>query len=175
MQKLGLKLQENCINKKTSESKGYFTHATIPYDLNEGGSIYGARLLEWADNLAGYVAIKHRRGSVTTAAFDEFNFVNPIHLGDFITGEAFISGTGKTSMEIFIKFIGEKSVTGERYLAAFGFITYAAKKLKLGETVPKIVGETEEELQIMSGYEERKKKLNEKIQMNKELRNCIKL
>lgn len=169
-------MQENyTITKKTSDSKAYFTHATVPYDLNEGGSIYGARLLEWADNLSGYVAIKHRRGAVTTASFDQFNFVNPIHLGDFITGEAFISGTGDTSMEIFLKFIGEKSVTGERYLAAFGFITYAAKKLKAGEKVPKIVGETEEELSIMAGYEERKRKLKEKIEINKQLRSDIKI
>lgn len=171
-----LKLQGNfTTTKKTSDSKCFFSHATVPYDLNEGGSVYGARILEWADNLSGLVSIKHRRGSVTTASFDQFNFVNPIELGDFIFGEAFISGTGDASMEIFIKFVGEKSVTGERYLAAFGFITYAAKKLKPGEKVPKIEGVTEEETSIIQGYEERKKIIKEKIERNKKLTQIIKL
>ena len=38
-----------------------FSHATVPYDLNEGGSVYGARLLEWADNLSGLVSIKTQK------------------------------------------------------------------------------------------------------------------
>lgn len=169
-------MQENfTTTKKTSDSKCFFSHATVPHDLNEGGSVYGARLLEWADNLSGLVSIKHRRGPVTTASFDQFNFVNPIQLGDFIFGEAFISGTGDASMEIFLKFVGEKSVTGEKYLAAFGFVTYAAKKLKPGEKVPEIIGETDEELSIMQGYEERKKIIRKKIERNKELTQIIKL
>lgn len=167
--------RNSIIIKKTSESKEYFSHAVVPYDLNGGGSVYGARLLEWADNLSGLVALKHRRGAVTTAAFDQFNFVKPIMPGHLIHGEAFISGTGKISMEIFLKFVAEDPVTGNKYLAAYGFITYVAKKLAEGEFVAGIEGETEEELKIMAGYEERKMKLREKIEINKEMESHIEL
>lgn len=168
-------MQKNYIKtKKTSQSKVYFSHATLPTDLNEGGSVYGARLLEWADNLSALVAIKHRRGGVTTASFDSFDFVEPIHLGDFIFGEAFISGVSKKSMEIFVKFMGEDSKTGKKYVAAFGFITYAALNLLDGEEVPNIEAETEEEKLIMKDYPIRKKLVIDKISRNKNLINIIK-
>ncbi|MDO5040856.1 MAG: acyl-CoA thioesterase [Peptoniphilus sp.] len=142
--------------KKTSESRVSFTHATLPTDLNEGGRVYGAKLLEWADNLSAVVAIKHRRGWVTTAAFNSFDFLQGINLGDFIYGKAFISGVSERSMEIFVKFIGEDSVSGKRYVAAMGFITYAALKLKEGEELAGIEGETEEEIEIIKNYPHRK-------------------
>ncbi|WP_138159653.1 acyl-CoA thioesterase [Peptoniphilus catoniae] len=162
-------IRTNIKIKKTSESRVSFTHATLPTDLNEGGSLYGARLLEWADNLSAVVAIKHRRGWVTTVGFNNFNFIKAIHLGDFIYGKAFISGVGKSSMEIFVKFVGEDSVSGERYLAATGFITYAALKLKEGESLPQIEGETEEEIKIISGYSDRKKEDLKRISENRRL------
>ncbi|EFI41350.1 MULTISPECIES: acyl-CoA thioesterase [Peptoniphilus] len=170
-------MQENFTDsvKKTSYSRAFFTHATLPTDLNEGGTVYGARLLEWADNLAGVVAIKHRRGSVTTASFDSFDFLNPIRLGDFIFGEAYISGVGAKSMEIFVKFIGENSVTGDRYLAAMAFITYAALDLKDGETLPKIEGETEDEIRFIADYEKRRAKIKERRERNKDLESRIDL
>lgn len=161
--------------KYTSQSKIHFTHATLPTDLNEGGTVYGARLLEWADNMSAVVAIKHRRGGVTTASFDSFDFIQEINLGDFIHAEAYISGTSDKSMEIFVKLVGEDSVSGERYLAAMSFITYAALNLKEGETVPSIVGETEEEKEIISKYPERKLKIKEKIERNKKLKSILNL
>ncbi|CDZ74397.1 acyl-CoA thioester hydrolase family protein [Peptoniphilus sp. ING2-D1G] len=155
--------------KKTSESRVSFTHATLPTDLNEGGRVYGARLLEWADNISAVVAIKHRRGWVTTAAFNSFDFIQAINLGDFIYGKAFISGVSEKSMEIFVKFIGEDSVSGQRYVAAMGFITYAALKLKDGEKLAGIEGETEEEIEIIKGYPHRKKFDKQRYLEHKEL------
>ncbi|MGO1580770.1 MAG: acyl-CoA thioesterase [Peptoniphilaceae bacterium] len=161
------------IYKKVSDSKTIFTHATLPTDLNEGGTVYGARLLEWADNLSGAVAIRHRRGGVTTASFDNFDFIKPIRLGDIIHGEAYISGVGKKSMEIFVKFISEDSLSGEKYLASMGFITYAALNLKEGEEVAGIIGESQEEIEIIEGYEERKAIIVEKLNRVGKLKSII--
>ncbi|WBW50552.1 acyl-CoA thioesterase [Peptoniphilus equinus] len=166
---------QNIFTKSTADSRVSFSHATVPEDLNEGGHVYGARLLEWADNLSAVIAISHRRGGVTTASFDQFDFIRPIKLGDFVHAKGFISGTGPHSMEIFIKFIGEDSVTGDRYLAAVTFITYAARRLKEGEVVPGIVGDTEEEKTIIAGYEGRRMRVKEKIARNQALFTAINL
>lgn len=166
---------EKTLVKTTDQSRAEFTRTTLPTDMNEGGSIYGAHLLEWADNLSAIVAIRHRRGWVTTASFDSFNFVEPIHLGDFVLAEAFISGVGDHSMEIFVKFLKEDSKTGNRFLAAYGFITYAALKMKEGERLAEIKAVTEEEQKIMDGYKERKTRLDKVRKENQEMIKNLKI
>lgn len=166
---------EKSLVKTTDQSRAQLTRTTLPTDLNEGGSLYGAVLLEWADNLSAITAIRHRRGWVTTASFDSFNFVAPIHLGDFVIGESFISGVGRHSMEIFVKFLIEDSKTGDRSLAAYGFITYAALKMKEDEKLYAIEPVTEEERKIMQGYKKRKERLDKIRKENEELIKSFKI
>ena len=70
--------------------------------------------------------------------------------------ETYISGTGKKSVEVFCKVVGEDVLNGERYLAATSFWTFVALPRE-GEgdfTVDVIVPETDEEKFICSGYED---------------------
>lgn len=72
-------------------------------------------------------------------------------------------------MEIFVKFLKEDSKTGNRFLAAYGFITYAALKMKDGEKLAEIKAVTEEEQKIMDGYKERKARLDKVRKENQEM------
>ncbi|SHH05905.1 Thioesterase superfamily protein [Anaerosphaera aminiphila DSM 21120] len=171
-------MQDNYKNnnyKTTSDSKVKTSYIIMPSDLNEKKNLYGGRLLDYADHLAGSVAIRHVRGSVITASVDSFDFIKPFHLGDFLLAEAFISGVGNKSMEIFIKFFGEDAITGERFLGAYCFYTFVATNLKEGETLAKIIPESEEEKKIMAGYEDRKKRNLDRVKRNEEFKNFIKL
>lgn len=162
-------------SKKTSESRIRSSYSIMPTDLNTKGTLYGARLLEFADNLAGSVAIRHARGPVTTASIDSFDFIKPFKVGQFLFIEAFISGVGNQSMEICVKFVGEDDFTGERFLGALAFLTFRAKGLEKDEILPKIQGESEEEIKIIDGYEIRRAILKEKIKRNEEFKKIINL
>lgn len=162
-------------SKKTSESRIISSYSIMPKDLNTKNTLYGARLLEFADNIAGSVAIRHSRGPVTTASVDSFDFIRPFRLGQFLFTEAFVSGVGNQSMEICIKFVGEDDFTGERFLGALAFLTFRAKGLEKDEILPKIQGETEEEIRIIEGYETRRAIVKEKIKRNEELKKTINL
>lgn len=155
--------------KKTSQSKIKSAYSIMPTDLNTKGTLYGARLLEFADNLAGSVAIRHVRGPVTTASVDSYDFIKPFKVGHFLFIEAFVSGVGNQSIEICVKFIGEDHITGERFLGGISFLTFRAKGLEKDELVPDIIGETQEELRIMKDYEKRRKSVLDKIKRNKEM------
>ncbi|RVU54555.1 acyl-CoA thioesterase [Anaerosphaera multitolerans] len=146
----------------------------MPSDLNGKNDLYGGRLLDYADHLAGAVAIRHLRGSVTTASVDSFNFLKPFHLGELLFAEAYVSGVGNKSMEIFIKFYAEDVITNERFLGAHCFYTFVATNLK-GKKIPQIIPETEEERRIMAGYEERRRQNLERVKRNKEYENFIQI
>lgn len=161
--------------KKTSLSKMKMSYSIMPTDLNTKGTIYGARLLEYADNLAGSVAIRHSRCPVTTASVDSFDFLKPFKVGQFLFAEAFVSGVGNQSIEICVKFIGEEDFSGERFLGALAFLTFRVKSLGPDEKVPLIEPENEEEEFIMKGYCHRRKKVLDKIEKNKELTKKINL
>ena len=162
-------------SKKTSLSRMRMGYSIMPNDLNIKGTIYGARLLEYADNLAGSVAIRHTRGPVTTASVDSFDFFRPFKLGQMIFAEAFVSGVGNQSMEICVKFVGEDDLTGKRFLGALAFLTFRAKGLTEDEQVPLIEPETEEEAYIMSGYKHRRQIVLDKIANNRKLKEKINL
>lgn len=160
MQELEHKLPNistNKMNKKTSESRVVLQHGILPKELNSGGSLYGAILLEHADHQSGACALKHTRRPITTASLDSFEFLHPFRLGDILETESFISGVGDSSVEVFTKFIGENDLTGERYLGAISFVTFKVFQVDKDNPLPGILPETEEERFILSGYEERRK------------------
>ena len=75
------------------------------------------------------------------------NYLKPLPLGHSVCVETYISGTGKKSVEVFCKVVGEDVLNGERYLAATSFWTFVALPRE-GEsdfTVDAIVPETDEE------------------------------
>lgn len=170
-------MQENFTNKikKTSESRVTTSYIIMPSDMNRNGVMYGGKLLDYADNLAGSVAVKHSRCKVSTASVDSFDFLKSFKLGQFLIAEAFISGVGSKSMEVFIKFLGEDTITGERFLGAYCFYTFVATSLEKGEVLPKIIPQTEEETTIMQGYENRRQRNLERLKRNNEFINSITL
>lgn len=162
------------MNKKTSESKVIYTYSVMPKDLNTGGSLFGGVIFDIIDHSSGTCAIKHLRSSVTTASVDLLNYLKPIYKGDFLHSYTFISGVGNTSVEVFTKILKEDPLSGKRELCVTAFLTFKAKKLEPG-TLPKIIGESEEEKIIIDGYEERRKRNKERLIYNKNLINFIKL
>ncbi len=114
------------MKKRVEDSKTIMTQTVFPNDVNNNGTLYGGRLMDWIDTIAGIVAKRHCRTGVVTASIDSLNFLNPIYQRDIVTLEAWINYVGRTSMEIEVRVTSENPVTGEVRKTCRAFLTYVA-------------------------------------------------
>ena len=110
--------------KKVSDSKTIMTQVVFPNFVNNNGTLYGGKLLDWIDTIAGIVAKRHCRTSVVTASIDSLSFLNPINQRDIVTLEAWINYVGNTSMEIEVRVTSEDPFTGQTRKTCRAFLTY---------------------------------------------------
>lgn len=145
--------------KKCMDSKVIQTHRIFPGDVNSHRTLYGGKLMSSIDDTASISAERHCRSAIVTASMDTLDFLHPLHENHSVCIESYVSGTGKTSMEVFCKIMGENLATGDRYLAATCFLTFVdIGKDEAGNRhqVPNVEPSTDEEKLVCEGYEERK-------------------
>jgi acyl-CoA hydrolase len=108
------------------DSRAESVYSVLPADTNIYGNLFGGRLVEWIDKLAGLVAIRHCRKNVVTANIDNLSFIEPITLGDSVIMRAWINYVGTTSMEIEVDVFTEKRADGSKAIACTAYLTYVA-------------------------------------------------
>jgi acyl-CoA hydrolase len=131
------------------ESRCYKTSRIFPSDVNNHNTLFGGKLMSYIDDIASISASKHCRRTVVTASTDSVDFLFPIRPSDAVCLESFVTWTGRSSMEVFVKVITEDLKTGDRRIAATSFLTFVA----LDENnhtvpVPQVIPETEEEIKL---------------------------
>ncbi|MGY5340354.1 acyl-CoA thioesterase [Levilactobacillus spicheri] len=143
-------------------------HRVFQPDLNEHQTVFGGKILSLVDDSASISAMRLTRSTVVTATFDHINFIAPFHLNDSMCLEAYVSGTGHRSLEVFAKIIGENLDTGKRFVGFTAFITFVTAE-KRETPLPIVVPQTDEQRYICSGYlqraEARKTTCNEQKQL----------
>lgn len=142
--------------KYCRESRVFKTGRVFPNDVNNHKTLFGGKLMSGIDEVASISAMRHCRANVVTASTDSVDFLRPIRPTDSVCFESFVSWTGRTSIEVFVKIISENLYTGERAVAATSFLTFVA----VGEDgtptpVPAIIPETDEEKLISESANER--------------------
>jgi acyl-CoA hydrolase len=121
----------------------------FPSDVNNHNTLFGGKLMAYVDDIASIAATKHCRRSVVTASTDSVDFLHPIRPTDSVCMEAFVTWTGHSSMEVFVKIIKEDLLSGDRKVAATSFLTFVAlDEQKKPVTVPAVIPESEEELKL---------------------------
>jgi len=131
------------------ESRCYKTARVFPTDVNNHDTLFGGKLMAYIDDIASIAASKHSRKSVVTASTDSVDFLRPIQMTDSVCLESFVTWTGKSSMEVFVKVITEDLITGSREIAATSFLTFVAMdENNRPISVPKVIPETEEEIRL---------------------------
>lgn len=132
--------------RRARDSKCIRTSRVFPSDVNNHDTLFGGKLMSFIDDIASISASRHSRYAVVTASTDSVDFLQPIRPEDFVYLESYVTWTGKTSMEVFVKVIREDLMTGDRKIAATSFLTFVALNEE-GEPmlVPKVIPETEEE------------------------------
>lgn len=149
--------------KTMQDSRTIQASLVQPSDTNYHGTIFGGSMMAFIDEVAAISAMRHSRRPVVTASIDSIDFLAPVKMGHSICLEAFVSSTGRTSMEVFVKVISENLQTGERVLTATSFLTFVALDEQGNPTeVPAVIPETEEEKMLMASAEERKKMRKER-------------
>lgn len=152
------------------ETKVTQTDLVLPNDTNNHNTLFGGVLMKKMDAVASISAKRHCRTNVVTASTDSVDFLDPINPTDSICLEAFVTHTGRTSMEIFVKAVAEEFETGRRRIAATAFLTFVSIN-EAGETmeVPQILPETTEEKMLFETGKERAEIRKVRRQKSKEL------
>ncbi|ACT01933.1 acyl-CoA thioesterase [Paenibacillus sp. JDR-2] len=131
------------------ESRCYKTSRIFPTDVNNHNTLFGGKLMAYIDDIASIAATKHCRRAVVTASTDSVDFLQPIRPSDSVCLESFVTWTGRTSVEVFVKVIKEDLLTGERIVAATSFLTFVAlDQNRHPVPVPKVIPESEEEFKL---------------------------
>src|SRR5690625_4433406 len=144
------------VGKNASESKTVLTNLVLPPDTNYHGTIFGGNVMAYVDKVASICAMRHARERVVTASTDSFDFISPIHSGEAICLEGYVTYTNNTSMEIFVRVEAENLLTGERRLTATSYLTFVALDENGKPTkVPPVIPESEEEKYQFAGAKER--------------------
>ncbi|MDQ0975230.1 acyl-CoA hydrolase [Neobacillus niacini] len=156
--------------KTCNESRVVRTGRIFPNDVNNHNTLFGGKLMSDMDMIASISAVRHARKEVVTASTDSVDFLSPITQQDSICIESFVTYTGTSSMEVFVKVIAENLITGNRKIAATAFLTFVALDESGKPTkVPGIVPETQEEKKLFETGKDRAEKRKEHRKNSKEL------
>lgn len=147
--------------KQISESKIEQTYIIMPKHINQNGHLFGGQLVAWIDETAGLVALRHSQSMVVTASIDKLVFKSSVKLKDIVVLNAYITYTGRTSMEIKVdsyvwKLDGTKKLINEAY------VTMVAVDDEFRPVeVPGLILDTAKEKEIyQAGYERYQKRKN---------------
>lgn len=131
--------------KRVSDSYTENVQIVSQGHLNGFKRLFGGRLMEWIDIVAGVTARRHCGKNVTTVMVDSLCFKAAAHANDIIVLRGKITYVGKTSMEVCVKTYIE-SCSGQRNLINTAyFIMVAMDEEERPAEVPGLILETEEE------------------------------
>src|SRR4051794_6314853 len=112
--------------KTCNESRVIRTSRIFPNDVNNHNTLFGGKLMSDMDMLASISATRHSRSECVTASTDSVDFLSPITPESSVCFESFVTYTGSSSMEVFVKIIAESLLGGNRRIAATAFFTFVA-------------------------------------------------
>ncbi len=160
--------------KYCKESRVMRTSRVFPNDVNNHNTLFGGRLMSDIDQVASISAAKHSRKDCVTASTDSVDFLHPIRPTDSVYFESYVTWTGRSSMEVFVKVIAENLKTGERKVAATALLTFVAlDDNKKPALVPRVIPETVEETKLHETASERAKARAERKKESKALAQFI--
>ena len=144
------------MEKRVSESRTEQVQILTLGNLNGYKRLFGGRLMEWIDVVAGVVARRHSSRDVTTASVDRLEFISPAFIGDTIVLDGCITYVGRTSMEVRVDTYVEK-LSGKKERINRAYLVMVALDEDGNPTeVPRLELVTEEELSEFEAGKRRK-------------------
>ncbi|MED4267401.1 acyl-CoA thioesterase [Priestia megaterium] len=156
--------------KYCKESRVIRTSRIFPNDVNNHNTLFGGRLMSHLDQVASTSAARHSRRECVTASTDSVDFLHPVRTTDAVCFESYVTWTGNSSMEIFVKIIAEDLKSGKCKIAATALLTFVAlDEHKSPTRVPQVLPETEEERKLHETAPDRARMRKERKQKSKDL------
>src|SRR5215813_12346393 len=143
--------------KAVRESVSEYTEIALPIDANNFGNVLGGKVMHLVDLAAAMAAIRHARRPAVTAAVDSLRFLHPVRIGELLMLRSSVNRVFRTSMEVGVKVVTEKLLTGERLHTCSAYLTFVALDEK-GKATPilPVIPETEAERRRYRGAAERR-------------------
>jgi acyl-CoA thioesterase YciA len=98
----------------------------MPRDTNGLGDIFGGWLMSHADVAGAILAYRRATGRVVTVAVNEFQFLNPVFVGDLVSFYTDLARVGTSSVTVDITVFSERNDEGriDHIKVATAKITY---------------------------------------------------
>lgn len=98
----------------------------MPRDTNGLGDIFGGWLMSHADIAGAINAYRRANGRVVTVSVNEFQFINPVFVGDLVSFYTDLARVGTTSVTVDITVFSERNDEGrvDHIRVATAKITY---------------------------------------------------
>lgn len=131
--------------RKVSDSMVETIHLVRPNHMNGANRLFGGMLMQWIDEVAGIVAMRHTRKNVTTASVDNLRFKKGAYLGEVVVIIGKATYVGKTSMEVRVDTYVEDSEGYRRSINRAYFTMVALDEEDKPVKIPGLLVETENE------------------------------
>lgn len=133
--------------KPVCESASEYLELALPNDSNGFGNVLGGKVMHLVDLAAAMAGMRHARKPIVTASVDSLHFLHPVHIGELIMLRSSVNRVFRSSMEIGVKLMTEKLLTGERLHTCSAYLTFVAiDRDGKAITIPQAIPETEEEI-----------------------------
>lgn len=147
---------ENIAGKTVAHSRTEQVQILMPEHINGYRRLFGGKLMEWIDVLAGVVARRHSNCNVTTVAVDNLQFKAAAYVNSTMLLIGQMTHVGKTSMEIRVDTYVE-SLSGAREMVNRAYLVMVAlDELERPTQVPPLLPQTEEEKSEYAAGERRR-------------------
>ena len=131
--------------KRVSDSLTEQTYLLMHRHINGYGRLFGGQLMQWIDEIAGIVSMRHSGGRITTACIDNLNFKAGAYLNDTIVLIGRITYVGKSSMEVRVDTYVENLHGMRRVINRAYVVIVAIDEQGHAVEVPGLILETESE------------------------------
>ena len=133
--------------KAVRESASEYSELALPNDANGLGNMLGGKVMHLVDLAAAMAGLRHAHQPIVTASVDSLHFLHPVHIGELIILRSSVNRVFRSSMEIGVKVMTEKLLTGERLHTCSAYLTFVAVDLEgRAIAVPPVIPETEDEI-----------------------------
>jgi acyl-CoA hydrolase len=133
--------------KPVRESASEYLELALPNDANGLGNVLGGKVMHLVDLAAAMAGMRHARKPIVTASVDSLHFLHPVHIGELIMLRSSVNRVFRSSMEIGVKVMTEKLLTGERLHTCSAYLTFVAiDAAGRAIAVPQVIPETADEI-----------------------------
>jgi len=132
--------------KPVRESASVYSELALPIDANGLGNVLGGKVMHLVDLAAAISAMRHARRACVTASVDSLHFLHPVHIGELVILRSSVNRVFRSSMEVGVKVMTERLITGERVHTCSAYLTFVALDEAGAPTpIPPVIPETEDE------------------------------